>query len=285
MRHDGSQVACAKESALCDDPLLQSIGIRRWKLQKALSDASADQGILIQFGKRLKQATTLPDQSVRLEFEDGDIVMADLVFGADGVKSRVRASMFGETEVDYTGVTCLMGAAPLPRPIRGICFPSSSTTKCHACYYPTGDSETVFQIFFPTEERPETWGPLSEKDAVKECNELVERLRYVDGMIKYIQDIFRADGWSEDFLKPIILAQSVIRVGLRAREPLPVWVKDRCVLLGDAAHPPVPYIGQGAMMAIEDAGILALLISKFCLDSNNRYAFACIIFISILIKL
>jgi salicylate hydroxylase len=38
----------------------------------------------------------------------------------------------------------------------------------------------------------------------------------------------------------------------------------RAVLLGDAAHPPVPYIGQGAQMAMEDAGTLSLLLGHFC---------------------
>ena len=71
-----------------------------------------------------------------------------------------------------------MGASNLKRPFRGICFPSSSTTKCHACYYPTGDSEQVYQIFFPTTERPETWGTLSPEEAAKECRELSEKLKY-----------------------------------------------------------------------------------------------------------
>lgn len=194
---------------------------------------------------------------LQLLFEDGDVVEADFVFGADGIKSRVRASLFGETEVDYTGITCLMGAASIARPMRGICFPSSFTTKCHACFYPTGDQETIFQIFFPTSERPETWGALSRDEAVKECAELAERLA--------------KDGWHPDFIEPLKQAQGVIRVGLRAREPLPVWTKGRCALLGDAAHPPVPYIGQGAMMALEDAGILALLLKKHCVTTEGTF--------------
>ena len=40
-RHDGTEVACAKEDVLTDDPELQSLGIRRWKLQKILLDAVA----------------------------------------------------------------------------------------------------------------------------------------------------------------------------------------------------------------------------------------------------
>ena len=42
----------------------------------------------------------------------------------------------------------------------------------------------------------------------------------------------------------------------------------RVVLVGDAAHPPVPYIGQGAMMAMEDVGVLARLLRHHCCDGG-----------------
>jgi salicylate hydroxylase len=191
-------------------------------------------GIKIKFGKRLRAIETdsVDQRRMQLQFEDGtrSLETYDVVYGADGVKSRVRENMFGAVDVAYTGITCLMGASPIPRPFRGICFPSSSTTRCHACFYPTGENEQVFQIYFPTEERPETWGNLTPEEARKECIQLADRLL--------------ADGWHRDFVDPIKNSHSVIRVGLRSREPLKKWVLGRRVLLGDAAHPPVPYIGQ-----------------------------------------
>ena len=68
--------------------------------------------------------------------------------------------MFGhQTDPKYTGVTCLMGSAPIASSsaITGINFPSSTTTKAHACYYPANKEEVIFQIYFPCEEKPETW--------------------------------------------------------------------------------------------------------------------------------
>lgn len=123
--------------------------------------------------------------------------------------------------------------------INGICFPSSSTTNCHACYYPCNDKEIIFQLFFKTEERPETWKALSPEEGRQECLNLRETL------IK--------DGWHKMFTDPLAASDSVLRVGLRARSPIPVWHAStngipRVFLLGDAAHPPVPYIGQGAMV-------------------------------------
>jgi salicylate hydroxylase len=143
-----------------------------------------------------------------------------------------------------------MGSSPTPRKLRGICFPSSSTSKFHACYYPTGASEQIFQIYFPTPEQPETWKALTPTEGKKECLDLATKMR--------------SDGWDTQFTTPLLTAESVLRVGLRARNPIPVWHQQRVVLLGDAAHPPVPYIGQGAMMAMEDVGILVLLLKVLC---------------------
>lgn len=305
MRHDGTQVAVAKEEVLLTNNTktkeeneeevkeLQSIGIRRWKLQKVLYDAAKELGIPVHFQKRLISIVPKKtknnnnnhnvegggggeeeeDSLLECNFADGTTCTTSIVFGCDGVKSKVREYVvmgpqpsqqkdnhMHMVEPQYTGVTCLMGASDIPRPMRGICFPSSSTTKCHACYYPTSSSEQIFQIYFPTPiENPESWGTLSEEEGHKECMDLATKLEQ--------------DGWDGQFILPLKEASSVVRVGLRAREPLSKWTVcddgNTVVLLGDAAHPPVPYIGQGAQMAIEDAGVLALLLKYFCCDSGS----------------
>ncbi|KAI9366858.1 hypothetical protein DFJ73DRAFT_5962 [Zopfochytrium polystomum] len=263
MRHDGTEVAVGEErhlsswATLEDERDLASIGIRRWKLQQALADACADAGVAVRFGLRVvgvagRDAAT---GVVALELSDGSRVEADLVFGCDGARSVLRGSLFPATEPEYTGVTCLMGAADVPRSLRGICFPSSSTSKFHACYYPTGPEEQIFQIYFPTPEKPETWKALSEEEGRLECEDLAAKMA--------------ADGWDKQFTEPLLKASSVLRTGLRARKPIPVWHSGRIVLLGDAAHPPVPYIGQGAMMAIEDVGILVTILKCLCSDSGS----------------
>ena len=140
MRHDGTEVACAREDALVADPELQSLGIRRWRLQKVLMDATTAAGIAVHFKKRTERVEPRADGTVHVAFADGAERVAKMVIGADGLKSKVRNAVVGELAADFTGVTCLMGAAKVPRPVRGICFPSSSTTKNHACYYPSGNA-------------------------------------------------------------------------------------------------------------------------------------------------
>lgn len=306
----GSDKSTPRASRVVDTELL-SLGIRRWKYQQVLYDQCKEVGIQFHMGKRLQSVTSIPasgedgDAKSLLLFKDGSRITASLVIGADGINSKVRNYVTNpkptaattkqqeEYVPAYTGVTCLMGCASVPR-IRGICFPSSATTKCHACYYPTrapkevddegnaddavrpvsGDYEQVFQIYFPSPiERPDTWRTLTPTEAKEECRELAKKLR--------------EDGWDEQFLAPLEseTLTGVLRVGLRSREALDVWHVGgsigvasgednddvgRAVLLGDAAHPPVPYIGQGAMMAMEDAGTLALLLARYCpLDTTN----------------
>ena len=251
-RHDGTEVACASEAELTDDPELQSIGIRRWKFQKALCDAAAAAGIQITFAKRTESVEPRDDGCVNVKFADGSQRTARFVIGADGVKSKVREAVVGKMAAEFTGVTCLMGAAKVARPVRGICFPSSRTTKCHGCFYPTSDGEQIFQLYFPAKTVEEAWGTLSSEDGTRECADLAAKLA--------------SDGWDEAFLAPLRNAESVIRTAICSRPPLHKWAaaSGRIALLGDAAHPPVPYIGQGAQMAMEDCGVFAHLLKHHC---------------------
>ncbi|KAJ1563737.1 hypothetical protein HK405_000961 [Cladochytrium tenue] len=185
LRADGSEVAVAEEKFICewDSPEeerdLSSVGIRRWRLQRALADACEEEDITIMFGTRVDRVASQDPITgvVSLELSTGETVDADLVFGCDGVKSVLRSSLFPASEPEYTGVTVLMGVADIPREKRGICFPSSATSGFHACYYPTGPEEQIFQIFFPTPERPESWKALTAEEGREECYALAEKMK------------------------------------------------------------------------------------------------------------
>lgn len=104
----------------------------------------------------------------------------------------------------------------------------------------------------------EAWGTLTPEEGTRECAELAAKLE--------------ADGWDEAYLAPLRNAESVIRTAICSREPLHKWAaaSGRIVLLGDAAHPPVPYIGQGAQMAMEDVGVLAHLLKHYCCAAGSK---------------
>ncbi|KAJ1556953.1 hypothetical protein HK405_001289, partial [Cladochytrium tenue] len=211
MRHDGSDFAVGDEARLADAAAandsesgggggggggsseeLEPMGIRRWRLLRALADACDDEGIEVRFGSRVVRAVVAPassaaggedgedadvaDGPITLELASGDVIEADIVFACDGIKSAVRRSLFPDTDADYTGVTCLMGASAVPRTERGICYPTSSRSAVHACYYATGPSEQVFQIFAVAPEQKETWRALTPDEGRQECLDLAEKM-------------------------------------------------------------------------------------------------------------
>ena len=191
--------------------------------------------------------------------------MTETLFGADGSRSQVREEVAGKTsKLKYTGVTCLMGTADLPRESRGICFPSSITTKCHGCFFPTSEKEQCFQFHFPVptkEAARGSWGTLSENVGKEECEKLAAKLR--------------EDGWDEKYLGALENVRMAIKIGFSLLEPqLKHFVygpKGRVVLLGDAAHPQIPYIGQGAQQGIEDAGVIIMLLKSLCVDGKGNF--------------
>mmetsp|Transcript_2882 Transcript_2882/g.5238 ORF Transcript_2882/g.5238 Transcript_2882/m.5238 type:complete len:448 (-) Transcript_2882:2308-3651(-) len=262
-RHDGTEVVVAEENVLSDnDAEVQSMGIRRWRLQKILYDAVKDADIPIHFGKRICTFNKRDDDDlVEVMFEDGTRRLTKVLFGADGNKSTIRKIVGPSSKLEYTGVTCLMGIAKLPRPSQGVCYPIASTSKCHGCFFPTGEEEQCFQFHFPTSIKKldkKNWAQLSEKVGKDECADLAERLR--------------TEGWHENYLAPLSNSTNAVKVGFCLLKPgLKKFVYGRVVLLGDAAHPSVPYIGQVAQMGMEDAGIIATLLKELCLNEDGHW--------------
>ena len=236
-RHDGTEIAAAKEDELTDgDWELSSIGIRRWKLQKVLYNAAIEMGIPFHFKKATKDVIELDDGLIDVVFEDGTRRRTQLLFGCDGAHSMVRQVVAADaTTLEYTGITCLMGIADCPAEVKGISFPSSHTTGCHSCYFPTGPNEQCFQVHWPIpveEANSGNWGNLTDTMSKKECRDLARRLE--------------EDGWHERYIEPLYRVTHAVRVGFALMNPrLKQWAygkNKRIVLVGDAAHPPVPYM-------------------------------------------
>ena len=305
VRHDGSEVATSEERVLSqthpnygevqeqettgeDADGLQTLGIRRWKLQQLLHEAIEKADIPIIFNKKVLTVNLLDNGLTEVVFQDGSSRTTQVLVGADGGKSVVRTKMLqkiyqeGDAEtkeevmpsLSYTGVTCIMGVAENTKSCRGISFPVAPTTKCHGCFYPTGETEQCFQFHLPIPaektkkgedpKQDSCWGNLSQQVSKEECNKLA--------------DILEIDGWNEEqFLKPLKNVTRAVRVGfVKLSPPLSHWSfknakgQLRTVLVGDAAHPAVPYTGQGAQQGMEDAGTLALVLKQYCLDDQGK---------------
>ncbi len=259
-RHDGTEIAKANEDFLAGgDEELYSIGIKRWRLQDALYAAISKARIPIHFRKATTNVIERDEDGlIEVQFADGTSRLTEVLFGVDGGNSRVR-QVFADPEVQlsYTGVTCLMGTAKCPVQQQGLHFPSSVTSKFHAVYFPVGKNEQCFQIHFPVSEEEtdkNDWGNLTSVEGKVQFEKIAENMK--------------EDGWDKQYLDPLYRVDHAVRVGFALLNPrLDRWVygrNRRVVLVGDAAHPPVPYVGQGAQMGIEDAGTLVLLIKALC---------------------
>lgn len=147
-RHDGTEIATANEDVLSkDDEELCSLGIRRWRLQKVLYQAVLAAGIPVHFSKATCGVVEHDNGLIEILFEDGASRFTELLFGVDGGKSAVRHIVADpEVKLEYTGITCLMGISNRPSSRRGISFPSSAVSHCHAVYFPTGPTEQCFQV-------------------------------------------------------------------------------------------------------------------------------------------
>lgn len=265
-KHDGTEVAKANEDFLAGgEEELYSIGIKRWRLQDELYAAVAKARIPVHFRKATTNVVEREEDGlIEVHFADGTSRLTQVLFGVDGAKSRVR-EVFADpdTHLSYTGVTCLMGTAQCPVQRQGIHFPSSVTSKFHATYFPVGENEQCFQIHFPIEAEQtdkNDWGNLTKAEGKVQFEKLAQNMK--------------EDGWDRQYLDPLYSVDHAVRVGFALLNPrLERWVygrNRRVVLVGDAAHPPVPYVGQGAQMGIEDAGTLVLLMKALCYDEESR---------------
>ena len=193
----------------------------------------------IQFDRRLTGLTPKAS-TVDLTFHNGERVEADLVIGADGVNSRVREILLGPEPPLYTGYIAHRSIFPTSR-LGGL-----QLDDCTKWWSP--DRHIV--IYFLTRRRDEIYFvsgvPCTDWPAgtVSMPGDVTQLRRDFEGFEPRVQAVLSA-------------CTEVSNWAIMERNPLPLWSRDRIVLLGDACHPMRPHMGQGAAMAIEDAAMLA----------------------------
>jgi salicylate hydroxylase len=217
-------------------------GIHRADLQKILSSAFGVENLHL--GCRLVNIVERPD-SVVLEFANGRVEHADLVVGADGVRSTVRRWVTGADDAVYSRTSAFRGIVPtenlpsLPDP-HAIQFWMGP--DAHLLHYAIGGhGESV--NFFAVVEGPGVW---MHEGSVAEVGAEVPVASF--------------RGWHPAVTEMIRAAASPIRWSLFGVRPLLRWYRGRIVVLGDAAHGMLPHQGQGANTSIEDAFALAALL-------------------------
>ena len=202
-------------------------------LAKALPDD------LVTLGKRCTRVNTDRDVAVAC-FADGTEIEADVIVGADGIHSPVRACLFGPDAPRFTGKICYRSVVRADA-VRGE-RPAAEGAQWFGPHgtivlYPLRGDELINVVCHYDDDgyRHESW--------ITQCGREEVLQRYA--------------GWHESLLRLFAAAGTWYKWALYDRDPIPQWTHGRVTVLGDAAHPMLPYLGQGACQAIEDGAVLA----------------------------
>ncbi|MFJ7251460.1 FAD-dependent monooxygenase [Streptomyces sp. NPDC098085] len=184
---------------------------------------------------------------VELRFADGSTARADVLIGADGVNSLVRAAVAGGRDLLVpTGTCAVRGLVDMNR------LPRLDPEDMYVWAGPggrmltapvSGGRQLSFVAVIPEnddEQQRESWSRPAELDLVAKAFQ----------------------GWDPTVQELVDAAGEAGHWSLRDRDPLDRWSTPRTTLLGDAAHPMLPHHGQGASQAIEDAVVLAACLAE-----------------------
>ena len=213
-----------------------SIAIRRARLQATL--LAAVDASRVHSGKELVGYVE-DDEGVRAQFKDGTSATGALLVGADGLHSVVRRQLLGDTPLRYAGYTSWRGVAP----VAGLS---------------------------PEHEVIELWGrglrfgivPIAADETYWFAVANAPAGAADPDLRAAVLERFACFGAPARALVEATPAERFMRTDIYDRKPVSTWSMGRVTLLGDAAHPTTPNLGQGGCMAIEDAVVLAHGLAK-----------------------
>ena len=183
-------------------------------------------------------------ETAKLSFANGAMAEADIVIAADGIHSELRPFVFPSSQPTFSGSVAYRGLVPHDR------VPDWPVDRWqmwlgqgrHFLVFPVRAGKLLNYVgFVPTDEQmKESWSAPGDPEVLR--REFAGWDPRIDQVLRNVQTTFR---WA-----------------LYDREPLPVWTRDRLSLLGDAAHPMLPHLGQGANQSIEDGMALATILAR-----------------------
>ncbi|MGH3293131.1 MAG: FAD-dependent monooxygenase [Trebonia sp.] len=193
----------------------------------------------VKLGKRLS-GFSVSEAGVRMGFADGEQAEADVLVGADGIHSVIRAALTEPAPPAHSGLCAfraLVPAAAAPefarRPAQAVWLGPGR----HVVHYPVSGGELVNLVAIAP-----AGGYVTESwTAMATVEEFLAEF----------------EGWDDRLTGLIKAANTPGRWALLIRQPLTQWTRGPVTLLGDAAHPMLPFLGQGAAQAFEDAAMLA----------------------------
>ena len=220
--------------------------IHRADLHAVLDLACKALNVSVHLGKTV-QDYQQRSKNLTIQFENGESLEADLLIGADGIKSKVQACMLGQTPAQFTGQVAWRGVVAANKLPKGLIKANANLWvgpgKHFVSYYVRGGD---LVNFVAVQERCD-W----QKEAWSE-----------PGNISELRETF--SGWHPEVTELLAASEQCFLWALFDRQPLAQWTDQNVALLGDACHPMLPFLAQGAAMAIEDSYALA-----HCLANEN----------------
>lgn len=212
--------------------------VRRGELHRALHATASDRGIAIVTGTRLMGVEESAD-GIIARFADGSEAAADVLIGADGVRSTVRTLIDPDApDAGYTGMLGFEGFADVAVPGGPDSMAFAFGKRAYYLYGPRPGGGTMWGANLPQER------PLTLTEA---------RERPVEEWLDVLRDIYADDDPGGELARRTRPEDLQVTGSLHIMPPVPHWHRGRMVLVGDSAHAPSNTSGQGASLAIESA--------------------------------
>ncbi|KAJ5526297.1 Monooxygenase FAD-binding [Penicillium frequentans] len=231
----------------------QQVVIHRADLHNALIDkALALKNVELRVNSTV---TSVEFSPASVTLANGTVVRGDVVIGADGIKSTVRSHLLNDTSIKAIPTGDAAYRIMLPRSVmeadpelKALIDEPQATRWIgparHIIAYPVRKHEmyNVVLLHPDRQEVEESWTTKGSKQA------MVDNYQGWDHRVRKLIDLVDDD--------------EVLEWKLCLHSPLKTWIRDSVALIGDACHPMLPYVGQGAAQAVEDAAALGILLSE-----------------------
>ncbi|MFD3707323.1 FAD-dependent monooxygenase [Nocardia sp. NPDC058658] len=225
---------------LADQPPLQAVD--RGELHRTLHDHAVAAGVPFTYDKRLTHVDEHPE-GVTAHFADGSTATADILVGADGIRSTVRTLIDPAAPgPDYTGMLGFGARVDCDLDLPDDTMVFAFGTKAYYLYWKLADGSAMWGANLPSKQ----YFSLTQARAIP-----------AEHWLKILRETYAPDSPGAEFARRTTADNLEITGALHIMGPVPHWYRDRLVLVGDSVHAPSNSSGQGAALAIESGVQLA----------------------------